>query len=397
MKRKEIFTRLLVLGLFVLVACGTEQSHQHSHEDLTYTCPMHPQVVQDERGTCPVCGMDLVLIQKGGKEKSLQLSENQQQLANVSTMLVGSGAVGNSTYLNARLVLDPEHTHLISSRISGRVEVMHVKETGMEVRKGQPLYRIYSEELLTLQQEYLLMEEQARKLQGGRFLELAAAARQKLALLGQTPAQIDELKRSGKTDPYVTFVSPASGTVVELLITEGQYVDEGSLLMRLEGFDRLWVEADIYPQEAAGIQPGSILHVLSPESEQDTIPMKVDFVSPALGGGTQTLQVRGGIQNPGNWRPGMPVRVSLPGRIENQQLTLPVDAVIREGNAKHVWIEVQEGVFEPREVTTGDESADRVAISKGLREGERVVVTGAYLLYSEFILKKGAHPLAQDQ
>lgn len=386
---------LMLCGLFLLAACGTEQSHEHSDEGLTYTCPMHPQVVQEEMGTCPVCGMDLVPFKKGGKDKSLQLSDTQQQLANVTTALVGGDAVGNQTYLNARLAMNPEQTHLISSRLPGRIEVLHVKETGVGIRKGQPLYRIYSEELLTLQQEYLLMEEQARKLQDGkRFQELAVAARQKLLLLGQTHAQVDELKRSGKTAPYVSFISPASGTVAELIVTEGQYVDEGSLLMRLEGFDRLWVEADIYPREAEGIQTAMTLHVLSPESGQEHIPMKVDFISPALGSGSQTLQIRGSIQNPGNWRPGMPVSVLLPGRAESDQLSLPVDAVIREGDATHVWVEVKEGIFEPRSVVTGDESADRVAILKGLKKGERVVVTGAYLLYSEFILKKGAHPLA---
>ncbi len=398
MERNRLLTKLLTLCiLFLLAACGAEERHEHSHEGVTYTCPMHPQVVQDEMGTCPVCGMDLVPFKKGGKDQSLQLSENQQQLANVTTIAVGSGAIGNQTYLNARLALDPAHTHLISSRLAGRLEVLNVKETGVDVRKGQALYQLYSEDLLTLQQEYLLMEEQARKLRDGkRFEELAAAARQKLLLLGQTPAQVDQLKRSGKTAPYVTFVSPGAGTVAELMVTEGQYVDEGTLLMRLEGFDRLWVEADVYAQEAAGIQAGTMLHVFLAESGQDMIPMKVDFISPALGGGSQTLQIRGSIQNPGNLRPGMPVRVSLPAKAGSEQLSLPVDAVIREGNSQHVWIEVKEGVFEPRSVVTGDESANRVAVLEGLKEGERVVVTGAYLLYSEFILKKGAHPLAKQ-
>ena len=308
---------------------------------------------------------------------------------------MGSGAVGKQTYLNARLALNPEATQLISSRLPGRIEVLNIRETGVEIRKGQPLYRLYSEELLTLQQEYLLMEEQSRKLQDAkRFQELAAAARQKLLLLGQTASQVSELKRSGKTAPYITFLSPAAGTLTELMVAEGQYVDEGTMLMRLEGFDRLWVEADVYPQEAAGIREGSMLHVLPPGPVQEIIPMKVDFISPALGGGSQTLQIRGSVQNPGNWRAGMPVRVSLPGQQESEQLSLPVDAVIRDGDTRHIWVEVKQGVFEPRAVVLGAESANQVAILEGLEEGERVVVTGAYLLYSEFILKKGAHPLA---
>lgn len=386
---------MLMLLLLVITACGSGESHEHAEEGVTYTCPMHPQVVQEQMGTCPVCGMDLVPFQKGGDDNSLHLSENQQQLANVTTAIAGGGEIGDQRYLNARLATDPGSTQLISSRLPGRIEVLHIKETGRDVRKGQALYRLYSEELLTLQQEYLLMEEQARKLHDGdRFQSLAHAARQKLILLGQSPSQVDQLSRSGKVAPYVTVLSPAGGTVVELMVTEGQYVDEGSMLMRLEGFDRLWVEADLYPDEAAGIKEGSLLKVQLPDAGADAASMKVDFVAPALSEGSQTVQIRGSIANPGGLRPGMPVRVFLPGGSGAEQLSLPVDAVIREGDQTHVWVEVKEGVFEPRSVRTGAESADKVAITAGIQEGERVVVTGAYLLYSEFILKKGAHPLA---
>src|SRR5690606_14744752 len=147
------FTVIIVFTL-LLYSCGQDQGAEHTHEGQTYTCPMHPQVVQQQPGTCPLCGMDLVAFDKSNEEKFLILSRNQQLLANVSTVILGNSSFENQTYLNGRLLVNPEQTKYISSRIAGRIEQLHVKETGIQVIKGQPLYKIYSEQLQTLQNEY---------------------------------------------------------------------------------------------------------------------------------------------------------------------------------------------------------------------------------------------------
>lgn len=395
---RKVFIRSLIFSVAapsLLISACTSNEVAQTDVVQTYTCPMHPQVMQEFPGKCPVCGMDLVPFDRTNKEKFLTLNENQQLLANITTVVIGAGSLNSSSYLNGHLLVNPDQTNFVSSRLSGRIETLYVKETGIQVKKGQAIYKLYSEQLLSLQQDYLLMEEQAEKLSSDkRFRELANASRQKLLLYGQTAGQVDRLKQAGTVQPYVTYLAPSSGSVSELMVVEGQYVDEGSVLMQLEDYSRLWVEADIYPSEAASIKVGSKLKVIVAGWENEPLDMLVQFIAPAMASGGQVLKLRGTIENRNDWQPGLQAKVLLPYDSESEELTLPVDAVIRDGKTEHVWIETKQNVFEPRKVVTGKGSADKVEIKEGLVKGDRVVVTGAYLLYSEYVLKKGEHPVS---
>jgi membrane fusion protein, copper/silver efflux system len=400
MNRKR-FLRNLTMALIVpsllLGACSDDKAATAAvQKEQTYTCPMHPQIVQNKPGTCPVCGMDLVPFDKNNVEELLTLDANQQALANITTVAVGSGSVATMTRLNGRLATNPEATNYISSRVAGRVERLYVRETGVPVSKGQPLYQIYSEELATLQQEFLVMAAQAASFPSDqRFAQMERAAWQKLLLYGQSEGQLRALVSRKKTDPYITYFAPSSGIVAELSITEGQYVPEGGTIMKLEGYGQLWVEADVYPTEANKVKVGQKVQVVVSGYEDQPQPMTIQFIMPALQAGSQLMQVRGMIPNPNNqWQPGLQAIILLPSTSSTPGLTLPVDAVIRDEGGTHVWVETAKGKYEPKMVTIGKETSDQVEITSGLEEGERVVATGAYLLYSEFVLKKGKHPMA---
>ena len=385
-----------VVPAVLLAACKEKKGQTTAAKKQTYTCSMHPQIVQEGPGTCPICGMDLVPFDKNNTDPNLTLSESQIALANITTVTIGSRSLNNNKVLNGRLAINPEQTTYISSRVAGRIEVLYVRETGVKVNKGQALYKIYSEQLATLQQEYLIAVAQAQQFpDDDRFQQIHKAARQKLLLYDQTEGQLQQLIKSQKTDPYVTYSAPVSGVVAELQVTEGQYVAEGGTIMRIEGYNSLWVEADVYPAEASAVKVGQAVKVIIPGWEDQPQNMTIQFINPSIQSGSQLMNVRGTIPNPNNqWQPGLQASILLPIKSTGNVLTLPVDAVIRDGKGMHVWIEESKGKFIPRRVKTGQENADVVEITEGLEDGEKVVVTGAYLLYSEYILKKGADPMA---
>jgi Cu(I)/Ag(I) efflux system membrane fusion protein len=400
MERKLFIRNIALIAIapsVLLAACSGEKKTDGGtakEKQQTFTCPMHPQVIKNEMGTCPICGMDLVPFEKNSNDLVLKIDDKRQALANITTLIIGENTLSGAKQLNGRLTVNPEQSNYISSRIAGRIEQLYIRETGVKVSKGQPLYKIYSEQLATLQQEYLMAVAQEKQFQGDKVeRQIVASAKQKLLLYGQSESQLQQLLKTQKKDPFVMFYAPESGVVAELSVTQGQYVSEGSPILRLEGYGQLWVEADVYPAEASRIKVGQKVKVIVSGWEDQPQEMVINFITPSLQSGTQLTQVRGSVPNPGNqWQPGLQANVFLPSANKGNVLTLPVDAVIRDGKGMHVWIKTGKETFEPRLVKTGTENDSQVEISEGLKNGDQVVVTGAYLLYSEYVLKKGKNP-----
>jgi len=356
-----------------------------------FTCPMHPEIIQDKPGTCPICFMDLVKVGATVDDGSIRLSENQIKLANISTATLTKREMKIKTILNGKIAVDEEQTEVISSRVTGRLEKMFFKEVGQPVVKGEPLYEIYSEQLLTLQQEFLMAQRQVEELKEKRYETFLKSSEKKLLLFGMSKSQIDVLIRERKTNVRITFLAPASGVIAKIDANEGQFVSEGSALYRIERTDKVWVEAQLYSDEVSLAKIGDLVDVQVNGLENRKVQGKIIFFSPELRQGNQIVTLRVQIDNPaGKFIPGMQANVIL-SRSGKNTMVLPIDAVVRDESGNRIWVQTGDGSFHMRWVTIGEETSDEIEIAEGVQEKENVVVTGAYLLYSELVLKKGSN------
>ncbi|MCD9017991.1 efflux RND transporter periplasmic adaptor subunit [Parachryseolinea silvisoli] len=398
---------LFITIAFIFFACSQEkQADEHASHDRAkkessatkYTCPMHPNVVQDGPGKCPVCGMDLVPKNANTTEATgdLMLTDSQIKLANITTQKVSVQSIGESVVVNGKLVENEDLSQVISSRAAGRVEKLFIKETGRTIQKGEPLYELYSETLLTLQREFLLAKEQYDALGSSetRYKSFLDAAKRKLLLYGLSESQVEHLAKNKNAQNRITFLSPGSGIVTEISVSEGQYVSEGGALFRIENITHLWLEAELYPNEAKVAKVGDKITVRVSGFENQPIEATVTFFSPEFRANTQIMSMRASISNPTlSFKPGMQAQVFF-SHANKKALSLPVDAVIRDARGTHVYVQRGRNTFKPQMVKTGMEDFEKVEITEGLTEGDTVAVTGAYLLYSEIILKKGTDPMA---
>jgi Cu(I)/Ag(I) efflux system membrane fusion protein len=390
---------IITATALLLFASCKNKKETPKDPDTYYTCSMDPQVVEYKPGKCPICKMDLTPVKKknGESKDELQLSEQQIQLGNIQTDTIRNGTIGDQLVLTATLNFDQMRASSMSSRVMGRVEKLYYKNLGDYVRKGSPLYDLYSEELNNAKQEYLLALDKKKAFTSETvidFDQLIESARNKLLLWGLNEVQINELVKSKKATPVTTFYSSAGGYITQLDIREGDYVMEGGTIVKLADLSTLWAEAQVYTSQLAELNSNSIATVQLPDFDNKEIKGRIEFVNPEINPDTRINLIRVSIPNPGNQlKPGMPAYVLLKSP-QRQSLTLPVDAVIRDGKGATVWIQTGKNTFKSMMVQTGIESGDRIEIKSGLKEGEVVVLTGAYLLHSEYVFKKGADPMA---
>ena len=325
------------------------------------------------------------------------MSEQQIELGNIQSDTIRTGTIGDQLVLTATLNFDQMKANSVSSRIMGRVEKLYYKNLGDYVKKGSPLYDLYSEELNNAKQEYLLALEQKKTFANETaidFDQLLRSAKNKLLLWGMNEAQIQEMANNKKATALTTFYSNAGGFITQLDIREGDYVMEGGTIVKLADLSTLWAEAQVYTSQLAEIDRSSIATVQLPGFEGKEIKGRIEFVNPEINPDTRINLIRVSIPNPGNQlRPGMSAYVLLKSP-QRKTLTLPIDAVIRDGKGATVWIRTGAHSFKNKMVVVGLESDDRIEIKSGLSAGDVVVMTGAYLLQSEYIFKKGANPMS---
>lgn len=393
------FPELIFSVLILLVACnGGQQKDDHADHaehaedpDVIYICSMDPQVIQDRPGRCPICGMNLTPVERQEQQPPgvIELSEQQVLLGGIITDTIGMVGMSDQQINSGVLVTDPNTFSSVNARVEGWIEKLYVASTGDEVKKGQPLYRLCSPELYNTQRDLLRAIQRADTNSSG-ILDLdaiAKAARNKLLLYGLTNAQIDRLEREGQAKEAIDILSPASGTVAEIFKREGEFLMEGEDLMRLADYSSLWVEAQIYAYNAAERSKIGKAFITMPDGR--TIESNVEFIAPQTSQGSQLYTIRMSIPNKElTYRPGNAVTVALSGK-STGSIAVPKSAVLYDGNGASVWVMTGERIYELRMIRTGGESGSFVEVLAGLEAGEQVVVEGAYLVSSEYMIRRG--------
>lgn len=377
-----------VFLVLIFSACDRKEEKTSNQ---TYTCSMHPQIVQDKPGSCPICGMDLVLVTNTkSNNDAIMLSDQQIILGNIKVDTIKQGTIGEEVLLTATTVENPNSNIQISSRIDGRIERLSIRNPGERIKKGQHLYDIYSEELLSVQSEYLLAKESTAKLSSGTtdFKSLMEASKTKLLLWGITESQVENLSKEN-LKATVPVYSKESGTVTEISATEGSYVMAGSPILKLIDLSTVWIEAQAYSNETRALKAGQSVEVQF-DGSNERAKGKIVFINPELDQDTRLNIVRVEVPNSNlAYSPGMQAYVLLQPAVK-QTIIIPTGAVIQDEKGAMVWLQTGTGTFERRMVHLGIQSSGKTEIERGLKEGEVVVISGAYLLNSEYVLKLGA-------
>jgi Cu(I)/Ag(I) efflux system membrane fusion protein len=403
---KTLLMFFVVVTAMMLSSCSKPSSSHAGNADSTamtqtgdyYTCTMHPQVHLDKPGVCPICGMELVKASNSRKTEStvtgtaVSLNDRDQLLANVSTVKVRYEEVEHSVRAFGTLEIAEPNKTVISARFNGRVEKLHVNAVGARVKKGDPLFEIYSPDIIQAENEYL----QALKTGSSAAQSITSDPKSKLLLLGLTEQQILELESANTVPLVITYFSPANGIVIDKKVVTGVYVSEGSTLYEISDISTLWNIAEVYESDAGYIRVGEKANLSIATYPNEMFTGTVSLIYPVVNPQARTVKVRVIVNNAnGKLKPNMYTE-TLFTRKKGKALTVPVGAVLVTGKRNLVYVKAEhENHFEAREVGIGSRFNDKYEITWGLTDGEIVVSEGGYLIDSESQLKSGTGAIHQ--
>ncbi|RII30175.1 MAG: efflux RND transporter periplasmic adaptor subunit [Geobacter sp.] len=371
-----------------------------------YTCSMHPFIIKDKPGTCPICGMELIKkVETAAPAKGTQTAEQKQQAAMIAQVSVSPTQRVMANVATAEAMVqtldkeinavgivqyDQSRQSKVTAWIAGRIDKLHVDKVGSYVSKDKPVAEVYSPDLLATQQEYLLAVKSRDQLKSSPIPAIAqngeglvASARQRLMLFGVKESQIAALEKAGKPNIRLPIYTPLSGIVIDKMVQEGQYVNVGDALFNIADLSRVWVEIEVYENEFPNIRVGQRVEIRSQSFPDRPFVGRVSFIYPFLDPKTRTVRVRVDMPNPGlKLKPDMFVNAVIKVPL-GRSIVLPISAVMDTGKRQVVWVESQPGMFEPRDVRVGQRTDDRIQILSGIKPRDKVAVSGGYLIDSE--------------
>ena len=374
---------------------GNSNNSKNSKQPLYWHDPMYPAQKFDKPGKSPFMDMQLVPVYGGGggaDDAGVAVSPRMQQSLGVRTAEVARGRLAPELLAVGNVAYNERDVHLVQARSTGYVERQFVRAPLEAVRAGQPLLELYVPEWIAAQEEFLA----ARRMQGSGLAGVADAARQRMRLAGMTEAQVRQVERTGEVRAQLTVTAPAAGVIAELGAREGMAVAPGTPLFRINGLATVWVLADIPETAAAQVRPGSAVSATSPALPGAVFQGKVGAVLPQVDTATRTLKARVELANPeGQLMPGMFASLKIAAAPGAEVLLVPAEAVIRTGTRNVVMVAEEGGKFHAVDVETAGTANGMTEVRKGLQAGQKVVVSGQFLIDSETSLKGTASHMGE--
>ena len=443
MKKKYIIIGLIVIAVaavgLILFPPLISRSEVKTEKQL-YTCGMHPQIIEDHPGNCPICGMKLVPVKnstvgnstsggrkilywrapmdaneiydhpgkskmgmdlvpvyedKAGSSGIVKIDPAVVQNMNVKIAPVEKKNLSSIVITNGVLKSNEKTEYIVTTRVSGWIEKLYVNYTGEKVTKGEKLMDIYSPELVSAQQELLTALSYDKSVNNSSLKdvldsgnELVKNAVRKLELLEVPEKDIERLKETKDIKTYVTLYAQNSGTVITKDVLEGQKINSGMPLMQISDLSNLWLLADVYEYELSKIDVGSTAKIKFNYLPGQTFNGKVSFIYPTLDPKSRTVKIRLDINNSkGKLKPEMFANVEISGKDFGLSPVIPENAVIRSGMKDIVIISLGNGKFKPQTVILGGYSDGYYQVISGLNEGSNIVTSAQFLIDSESNLK----------
>ncbi len=373
-----------------------------------WVAPMDPTYIRDEPGKSPM-GMDLVPVyEEEGEEKeptsTIRIDPVTAQNMGVRLAQVQRKPLVKYIRTYGNVTYDERHIFTVNTKFNGWIEKLHVDFEGTKVRKGQPLFDIYSPELVAAQEEYLLALQQYESLSSSSYASiregaqrLLEASRTRLRYWDLTEKQIEALKKGKKVHKTLTIYSPANGVVIKKNAFEGHYVKAGMHQYEIADLSKVWVDVDIYEYELPWVRQG-----MAAEMELSYLPGKrfkgkVLYIYPYLEPKSRTAKLRLEFVNPDyQLKPDMYANIYLKSTIAKDSVVIPQEAMIDSGVRKVVFVALGKGKFQPREVKIGAEGNDNeFQVLEGLKEGEEIVVSAQFMLDSESRLREAIQKMLE--
>ena len=403
------FIVISIIGIAIYLFVIKSDNHSEmEHKNEVYTCSMHPQIIRDKPGNCPICGM--TLVKKVTENNSVEDNSLDNVIKPTDNFIVGKYQTTTAidTTLSSEINLpgivayDPNSSVNIAARMSGRIERMYVNYKYQKVNKGQKLFDLYSPELLTEQQNFIYVVTN-----DAENTSIINASRQKLLLYGMTQSQINTLSNSKKVNPKISIYSPTSGiidgtgtmdnatnptmqnansTTAALTVKEGDYIKKGEVIFKLVNTDKVWGIFNVIQGYNSLVKATQSIKITTELDKDEIIDAKINFVETQLNAADKTNSIRVYLNNN---KLKLPIGLRLQGVVKTNQVNgiwIQKQTMVSIGNKKIVFLKMENG-FKASAIKTGIEMDDFIQIIEGISVKDTIAKNAQYLIDSESFIK----------